>query len=66
MAQGGGPSQMWVLKQDVHRGKGVHVMKQQEAIHEVRLLVICLPCSHSDAANAREYLRPLPCCWGPS
>lgn len=35
-AQGGGPNQMWVLKQDVHRGKGVHVMKQQDAIREAR------------------------------
>ncbi|KAL3152177.1 hypothetical protein ABBQ32_001268 [Trebouxia sp. C0010 RCD-2024] len=35
-AQGGGPHQMWVLKQDVHRGKGVHVTKQQDAIREAR------------------------------
>lgn len=36
-SQGKGPNHMWVLKQDVHRGKGVHVMKQQEATHEARL-----------------------------
>lgn len=39
---------MWVLKQDVHRGKGVHVMKQQDAIREVQphsqLKHVCLLC----------------------
>ena len=57
---------MWVLKQDVHRGKGVHVMKQQDAIHEVQLPVTCLPSTLSDAANAHEHLRFLPCSWDPS
>ena len=57
---------MWVLKQDVHRGKGVHVMKQQDAIHEVQLPVTCRPCTHSDAANAHELLHFLPCSWDPS
>lgn len=57
---------MWVLKQDLHRGKGVHVMKQQDAIHEVQLSVTCLPCSHSGAANAHEYLWHLLYCQGPS
>ena len=33
--QKGGKNQLWVLKQDVHRGKGVHVMKESEAINEV-------------------------------
>ena len=36
--QGRGADQLWVLKQDVHRGKGVHVMKQREAVREVAFL----------------------------
>lgn len=36
-SHGNGPDQLWVLKQDVHRGKGVHVMKQREATQEARL-----------------------------
>ena len=58
---------MWVLKQDVHRGKGVHVMKQQDAIHEVQLPVTCLPLLAATAMlpNAHECLWSLPCCPGP-
>ena len=36
LVQNGGKNQLWVLKQDVHRGKGVHVMKEGEAINEVQ------------------------------
>lgn len=36
LLQKGGKNQLWVLKQDVHRGKGVHVMKESAAIDEVR------------------------------
>lgn len=59
LMQGGGPGQMWVLKQDVHRGKGVHVMKQQQAIHEVLLLFHLL--LHLSASPS--YYPALPAQW---
>ena len=43
LVQNGGKNQLWVLKQDVHRGKGVHVMKEGEAINEVQTCTHCKP-----------------------
>lgn len=48
--QKGGKNQLWVLKQDVHRGKGVHVMKESQAINEVLV-----------GMQHRPQLQHLPC-----
>lgn len=53
LVQNGGKNQLWVLKQDVHRGKGVHVMKEGEAINEVQ------KCNHYNE-NLHLYLNKCP------
>lgn len=54
---------MWVLKQDVHRGKGVHVMTQQDAIHEVHLpLTLSATPANTCCCHAlHDHPQSLPC-----